>query len=234
MKRHVDVGCPEEVNIPQLLAKKLIDMQSGTLPNVTRATVTVELEKAEKEVVGMIAGIFDRFEASSIFKEYIKIHSRKVSTMQVGDRLGKNPSLSTNKAIIQSSILLYEKHPLTRTILSHILASRGYTVITVADSISALAALNEDTFDIVLVNYELPRSDALEFMDQHKKSVDSKNSKFICMVSDPSKAIKKNCLTAGYSSVVSKPFSMEDFEAAKIATKGSISKVMAGFTSMLD
>lgn len=235
MKRHIDPGCPEEVNIPQLLAKKLLDMQSGAIPNVNRRAVTKELEKAEKEVVGMIAGVFPRFQTSNIFKEYIRPASRKVSTVSLRNA-GEQKLTSANMTTLSSSILLCEKHELTGIILATILASKGYNVTVVGDGDLALEKLKELTFDFVLVNYELPKKNAEEVITAHKTMSVSKNAKakFICMLPDGSKKYRKNALTAGYHVTLVKPFSMEDFEKAKAAAGGSISKLMVGLQGMMD
>ena len=237
MKRHIDPGCAEEVNIPQLLAKKLLDMQSGAIPNVTRQAVTKELEKAEKEVVGMIAGVFPRFQASNIFKEYIRPASKKVSvsaSMRNNDGDMKVPVASI--ASLASSILLCEKSELSGIILATILASRGYTVTVVGDGDLVLQRLKELTFDFVVVNYDLPKKSAEQVVSIHKAMTDSKNpkAKFICMLPDASKQYRKNAMTAGYHATLVKPFSMDEFEKAKAMARGSISQFVVGLQGMME
>ena len=237
MKRHINPGCPEEVNIPQLLAKKLLDMQSGAIPNVTRQAVTKELEKAEKEVVGMIAGVFPRFQASNIFKDYIRPASKKVSvSVTMRNQGGDSKAPITNIASISSSILLCEKHELTGIILATVLASRGYSVTLVGDGDLALQKLQEMVFDFVLVSYELPKKSAEEVMNIHKTMSTSKSlkAKFICMLPDASKQSRKNATAAGYQITLAKPFNIDDFEKAKAMARGSISQFVVGLQGMMD
>ena len=232
MKKHVDIGCPEEVNIPQLLAKKLIDMQNGVIPNINRVMVTRELEKAEKEVVGMIAGIYPRFEAHKIFQDYTKPVAKRVSSV-------KNQGGVSNRdqrTALTSTVLLCEKHQFTGVVLAHIFADKGYVVTVAEDGDLALKMLAEDTYDIVLVNYELLKKDAVQLMVEHKKMTNSKNrkSKFICMLSDNSSHNKKNAKNAGYVALLKKPFNMAEFEEVKVTAAGGMTKLLAGFTGMLE
>jgi CheY-like chemotaxis protein len=219
MARHVDEGCPEEVNIPQLLAKKLIDMKNGDVPNVTRFVVTKELEKAEKEVVGMIAGIFPRFKSSAIFKAYLQntaLQGSSSKKLTVGG--------SGKEAKAPTRVLLCDNDELTRLVLEHIFTVRGYEVFTAANGEIALQLLQDEMYDIVLVNNELSKMCAIEVMGHHKTTNDGKNrqARFICMISDSNSRTKKNAIAVGYNAVLKKPFNIDDFEAVKGGSTTSI------------
>ena len=242
MKRHIDPGCPEAVNLPHELTKNLFDMQSGVIPNVTREAVTKELDKAEKEVVGMIAGVFPRFQASKMFKGYIQ-SSLSESTTAI--RSAILPTSTRARGFPVTKVLLCESHELTGAILAAMLCSRHYSVTIANDGDNALKKLKDECFNIVLVNYDLPIVNAMQLVDlyqavwKHRK-VDVKEggklskSTFICMLYDMSKGLKKTVMNAGYSATVVKPFSIEDFERAKAESGGRISKLLLGMKSFFE
>ena len=238
MKRHIDPGCPEEVNIPQLLAKKLLDMQSGAIPNVNRRAVTKELEKAEKEVVGMIAGVFPRFQTSNIFKEYTASALGNVDALNEG-------TTSRTKTILPTRVLLCEKHELTGVVVAAILSSKNYSVTVVNDGDIALKKLKEESFAFVLVNFDLPVVNAIQIINLYKaagkfsqqlakRSGKVTSARFICMLNEANKRHKASVMSAGYSGVLMKPFSVEDFERVKAESGGSVSRFLLGIRSILD
>ena len=242
MKRHINPGCPEAVNLPHDLNRALLDLQSGAMPNVTRQAVTKELEKAEKEVVGMIAGVFPRFQASSIFKGYTQSVLGDAHSVPGS---GVLPTSSRTRAFVPNRVLLCERHELTGSMIAAILNSRKYNITVVSDGDIALKRLKEDSFNIVLVNSDLPVVNAIQLLNLYKaaskhslkemkNNVKSQQPKFICMLQDANKKLKKNVLSAGYSAIVMKPFSFADFERAKAESAGGVSKLLLGMQSLLD
>lgn len=238
MRQHVDPGCPQEVNIPQLLAQKLIEIKDGKHAGMTRALVTKELEKAEKEVVGMIAGVFPRWEKHVIFKEYMdnaikKTTSRRKPSQKPG--LGA-PSVANlaegdeELADVKTGMrmLLVEKHELTGVILSRLFMNKGYDVHVSRDGEAALEILDSGEFHWILASTDLTNMTANVFLDSFRKIPDckSKKAKCICMMSDPSKTSKKSALDAGYIATIQKPFSMDDFETVRNSLSGTMTKVM--------
>ena len=242
MKRHIDPGCPEAVNLPHELTKLLIDMQSGAITNVTRQAVTKELEKAEKEVVGMIAGVFPRFQASNIFKEYTQ---SVISGADAVQGTGALPTSSRTRAFAPTKVLLCERHELTGATIAAILNARYYSVTVVSDGDIALKKLKDDVFNFVLVSYDLPVVSAIQLVSLYKAAskksqneikngVKFQQPKFICMLYDASKRFRKNVLSAGYNATIVKPFSIEDFERAKAESGGGVSKLLLGMKSIID
>jgi CheY-like chemotaxis protein len=214
VKRYLDKECPQMIDIPQSMAQKLIDIKNGGIPNITRFAASKELEAAQKEIVGMIAGHFPRFQNSVIFKQFLKVYAKGVASAKENGK-----SIRDMRTNMISTVLLCEKHELTGLVLAHIFASKGYVVTIAEDGALALKMLAQDSFDIVLVNYDMPEKDAVQIIQEHKQMGDTKNNKakFICMISDSGGYCKKTANSVGYHATLKKPFNMSEFTKAKVA-----------------
>jgi PAS domain S-box-containing protein len=59
-------------------------------------------------------------------------------------------------------VLLVEDHPTNQRVAQLILATQGADVVTVADGLDAIEAYKAGTFDVVLMDMQMPRMDGLE------------------------------------------------------------------------
>jgi two-component system chemotaxis sensor kinase CheA len=61
-------------------------------------------------------------------------------------------------------ILVVDDSITTRTLERNILQGAGYQVVTAVDGVEALAALETETFDLVVADIEMPRIDGFELV----------------------------------------------------------------------
>ena len=64
------------------------------------------------------------------------------------------------------SLLVIDDHEPNREVLSHILRQRGYTVAVAADGVEALTLVDQQPFDLVLLDVEMPGMSGLEVLGQ--------------------------------------------------------------------
>ncbi len=60
-------------------------------------------------------------------------------------------------------VLVVEDDPVNAAIVDHLLSRRGYAVMIAADGASALARVDDDAFDLLLVDLRMPGMDGFEF-----------------------------------------------------------------------
>jgi two-component system, NtrC family, response regulator AtoC len=107
------------------------------------------------------------------------------------------------------NILVVDDEKLIRWSLQEFLQRQGYDVTTAADGEQALQAVQEDTFDAVLLDYKLPDIDGLELMRRIRE--ERKLQVPIIMITSHSSV--ENAVAAmkvGCSDYLTKPFRNED------------------------
>jgi two-component system, OmpR family, KDP operon response regulator KdpE len=116
---------------------------------------------------------------------------------------------STSTAVV----LVVEDDPLTRRVLHELLESEGYTVHAAADGTAALAYLDSDSIDLIVLDRGLPRVDGLEVCRRARGSPQGKLLRIIMLtgLDDPEHIL--DGFDAGADDYVTKPYSMSELLA---------------------
>jgi two-component system, sensor histidine kinase and response regulator len=113
------------------------------------------------------------------------------------------------------TILLAEDNAVNQTLVVRLLEKRGYVVVAVETGKAALQALAMRSFDLVLMDIEMPEMDGLEATIAIRES-EKKNGKHIPIVAMTANAMvgdKEQCLLAGMDAYVSKPLQIKELFA---------------------
>ncbi len=130
-------------------------------------------------------------------------------------------------------ILLAEDHPVNQTVVVHFLAQLEHAVTVVANGREALAALGRESFDLILMDVQMPEMDGLEATAAIRTSErgTDRHVPIIAMTAYAMSEDRDRCLKAGMNDHVSKPIHFgELLDAIDRATAGSkaSSRRMAG------
>lgn len=123
--------------------------------------------------------------------------SSEKDTPPEGQRNGKSPL----------RILLAEDNPVNRQLATKLLEKRGHRVITAGNGREALAALEREQVDLVLMDVQMPDIDGLEAMRliRQKEKVHGGHLPIISVTAHVMKGDRDNCIAAGADDYVSKP-----------------------------
>jgi signal transduction histidine kinase/DNA-binding response OmpR family regulator len=104
-------------------------------------------------------------------------------------------------------ILLAEDNQVNQTLAVRLLGKRGHTVVVASDGHDALAALEQQSFDIVLMDVQMPELDGLEAtaMIRAKEEVVGGHIPILAMTARAMKGDREECLEAGMDDYISKP-----------------------------
>jgi CheY-like chemotaxis protein len=105
-----------------------------------------------------------------------------------------------------------EDNLVNQKLVVHMLQKRGHLVEYVNNGKEALAALEEGSFDLVLMDIQMPEMDGLEATKaicQKEKETD-KHIPIIAMTAHAMKGDRERCLEAGMDNYVSKPIRTEE------------------------
>jgi two-component system, sensor histidine kinase and response regulator len=106
-------------------------------------------------------------------------------------------------------ILVAEDNAVNRLLVTSLLRKRGHTIVTAVNGREAVAAVTEDSFDIVLMDVQMPEMDGLEATTAIRKleAVTGAHVPIIALTAHAMKGDREICLGAGMDEYLSKPIS---------------------------
>jgi PAS domain S-box-containing protein len=123
----------------------------------------------------------------------------------------ERPSLITRHSLRESRpllrVLLAEDNLVNRELAVRLLEKRGHTVIVAGNGKEVLAALQKQTFDVVLMDVQMPEMDGLEATAaiRAKEKTTGAHLPIIAMTAHAMKGDRERCLAAGMDGYVPKP-----------------------------
>jgi two-component system sensor histidine kinase/response regulator len=146
--------------------------------------------------------------------------------------LRKSPSTESPKLITRHTlreersrlqILLAEDNAVNQTLAVRLLEKRGYAVTVAGDGRAAVAALEKQSFDLVLMDVQMPEMDGFQATAaiRAKEQPGGRRQPIIAMTAHALKGDQDRCIAAGMDGYVSKPIRTADLFAAIEAAVGT-------------
>jgi signal transduction histidine kinase/CheY-like chemotaxis protein len=112
-------------------------------------------------------------------------------------------------------ILLAEDNPINQKLAVRMLEKRGHRLTVASNGREALAALQEDTFDLVLMDIQMPEMDGFEAAAaiREKERGTGKHQPIVAMTAHAMKGDDQRCLDAGMDGYLAKPIRSEELFA---------------------
>jgi two-component system sensor histidine kinase/response regulator len=132
--------------------------------------------------------------------------------------LGHSQLLRTPNASPRSDsrrVLIAEDNKVNQTLARRLLEKRGYAVSVVGDGRAAVAAVQDDSFDIVLMDVQMPDMDGFEATAAIRRQEQSTGNRvpIVAMTAHALKGDLERCLAAGMDAYMSKPIRAEELYA---------------------
>ena len=106
-------------------------------------------------------------------------------------------------------ILLAEDNPVNRKVLAKMLSYGGYQTTMVTDGESMLDRLENDTFDLVLFDLNMPGLSGLEAFQLYRFGSGDKHPPFLALTADATEESRQRCIEAGIDGYLTKPVQLE-------------------------
>jgi two-component system, sensor histidine kinase and response regulator len=126
------------------------------------------------------------------------------------------------------TILLAEDNGVNQTLATRLLEKRGHTVVLAETGRAVLEAVEKQTFDLVLMDVQMPEMDGLEATRaiRQKERTSGKHLPIIAMTANAMVGDKERCLQSGMDSYVAKPLSVKGLFGA---IEGLVTHQVAAF-----
>jgi len=115
-----------------------------------------------------------------------------------------------------SRVLLAEDNAINQKLASRLLEKRGYTVVVACNGRDALAAFEKQSFDLILMDVQMPEMDGIEATLSIRKKEESTGGHIpiIAMTAHALVGDREHCLEAGMDGYISKPVRTAELFAA--------------------
>ncbi len=109
-------------------------------------------------------------------------------------------------------ILVAEDHPVNRKLVTKLLEKRGLIAVLAANGNEVIEALDSDTFDLILMDVQMPGMDGLQTtaVIREREKATGGRIPILAMTAHAMKQDRDRCLEAGMDAYVSKPVSPAD------------------------
>jgi CheY-like chemotaxis protein len=106
-------------------------------------------------------------------------------------------------------VLVVEDNSLNRMMVRQMLVAVGNTVTEAEDARSALALIDEQDFDVVVMDLRMPQMDGLAAIKAIRARADAKaDLPIVVITADVNARSREQCLAAGADCLLLKPFEM--------------------------
>jgi two-component system sensor histidine kinase/response regulator len=98
---------------------------------------------------------------------------------------------------------------------TRLLEKRGHTVVLAENGVAALAALDAQSFDLILMDIQMPEMDGIEATTaiREREKTSGKHIPIVAMTANAMQGDRERCLKAGMDAYVSKPLQIKEFFA---------------------
>jgi two-component system, sensor histidine kinase and response regulator len=113
------------------------------------------------------------------------------------------------------SVLLAEDNAVNQRLAARLLERRGHRVVVAANGQEAIAALEKDNFDLVLMDVQMPEMDGLEATAaiRNKEKTSGNHQVVIALTAHAMKGDQERCLAVGMDGYLSKPIRTPELDA---------------------
>ena len=111
-------------------------------------------------------------------------------------------------------VLVAEDNRINQQVIERMLQTAGHAVTLVGNGEQALDALEADTFDVVLMDVNMPVMDGLDAVKLHRFATSGRDpTPFVALTADATDETRRQCDDAGVAAFLTKPVDMEELLA---------------------
>jgi PAS domain S-box-containing protein len=143
----------------------------------------------------------------------------------MGFAAGAPQTAAEAPALRPLKVLLAEDYPMNQELAVQILGKRGHAVAVVENGQDALRRLEDEDFDVVLMDVQMPVMDgfaATAAIRDPASKVRRHDIPIVAMTAHAMKGDREHCLASGMNAYISKPFTANDLLATLASLLGNV------------
>jgi PAS domain S-box-containing protein len=203
----------------------IIDMQMPDMDGVTVARQIRETVPAERMPLILLTSLGRReAEEETLFAARLAKPVRPsqlydvLITVLVGERTPERrrqpAAVATGSKRPALRILVVEDNALNRQLALLLLDEIGYRADTAVNGLEALAAVEREAYDVVLMDVQMPEMDGLEATRKIHELLGSRRPRIVAATANATQEERQRSLAAGMDGYLSKPIRLEELAAA--------------------
>ena len=111
-------------------------------------------------------------------------------------------------------ILLAEDNVVNQKVASRLLGQMGYRTDIASNGLEAVAAVERQTYDVVLMDVQMPEMDGFEASREINRRWPTQRSRIVAMTANAMEGDRELCVAAGMDDYVAKPIRVEELVGA--------------------
>ena len=163
---------------------------------------------ASAQSVGIAQVLTKPVTASALFDTAMNLLGAERSTQSIVEAVAMGDA--GLDAIQGARILLVEDNDINQQVATEILTSAGFKVSLAENGAIALRMVQEASFDLVLMDMQMPVMDGLEATREIRKLAGMASLPIVAMTANAMAADRERCLAAGMNDHVPKPINPDD------------------------
>jgi two-component system, sensor histidine kinase and response regulator len=169
-------------------------------------------DEEEAQQAGIVGSVSKPVRQSRLYDCLVPLLRASAATLPMP--VGSSPALQADPGFEHAKVLVAEDNPVNQEITLKMLTYLGCHVRVVANGHEALEALEQATYyDLVLMDCEMPEMDGFEATKAIRESEALRGEtplQIIALTAHAMQGAREDCLAAGMTDYLSKPFSMEE------------------------
>jgi signal transduction histidine kinase/CheY-like chemotaxis protein len=199
------IGIPAEVQ--SRLFEAFTQADASTTRRYGGTGLGLAISKRLTELMGGSIGFTSRPEAGSSF--FCEVPLRRASDAQAP--APKPPPRLAARAAGPGRVLIVEDNPVNQKLAVRILQRLGYRTQTADHGRAALAALEREEFDAVLMDCQMPEMDGFDATARiREREGSARHTPIIAVTANVLEEDRERCLQAGMDEYVAKPFGPDE------------------------
>jgi CheY-like chemotaxis protein len=202
----VDASMPDKDGFTVVERLRQEPRLAGTKVVMMLGSLRMKDDLARCQALGVAACVTKPVSASELLHAVLlAMSSEPATTMTAPARTGTSTPTEPTKRRL--SVLVAEDNVVNQRVAVGLLTSRGHRVIVANNGLEAIAAVERDTFDVVLMDVQMPEMggyEATAVIRERERHI-GRRQRIVAMTAHAMNGDRERCLAAGMDAYISKP-----------------------------